>query len=57
MKMGAPLPNERMDASDSALPVFESKGERGRASSAKQPRDTSELTDLPNPLPPRRAIN
>ena len=35
--MGARLPNERMDASDPALPVFESKGERTIASSANQP--------------------
>ena len=33
--MGAPLPNERMDASDPALPVR--KGERTRAPSANQP--------------------
>jgi hypothetical protein len=44
--MGAPLPNERMDASDSALPMFESKGGRSRASSAKQP-DTPEGMVLP----------
>ena len=35
--MGARLPNERMDASDPTLPVFESKGERTIASSANQP--------------------
>jgi hypothetical protein len=35
--MGVRLPNERMDASDPALPVFETKGERTIASSANQP--------------------
>jgi hypothetical protein len=34
--MGAPLPNERRDASDPALPVLESKGKLTIASSANQ---------------------
>ena len=38
--MGVRLPNERMDASDPALPVFETKGERTIASSANQPGGT-----------------
>jgi hypothetical protein len=35
--MGAALPNVRRDSSDPVLPVFESEGERTRASSANQP--------------------
>jgi hypothetical protein len=35
--MGAPSANERTDASEPALPVFERKGERTTASSANQP--------------------